>query len=147
MKRAYKYTLADPLRLALLLLPGNAPCFQNRWLRIEPHSEPEQPAFLEVSAGFAWDGCSLVPDMPGTYRAACIHDAVYQFAEDIADANQMTVGAVLRWADSVFYAMMIMDGAGAFVARLYYAGVSIFGWTYHKLARAIRFTVGRTMHA
>lgn len=143
----YKYTLAESLRVPLALLPGNAPAFQNRWLRIEPHSEPEQPAFLEVSTGFSWDGCSVVPDLTGTYRAACVHDAVYEFAEDIADANQMTVGAVLRWADSVFLAMMLQDGAGAFVAYLYYAGVMLFGYTYHKLARAIRFTAGRTMHA
>lgn len=34
---------------------------------------------LNIYAGYAWDGATAVPDFKGTYYAALVHDALYQF--------------------------------------------------------------------
>lgn len=113
--------------------------FANEWLHIVPL---KAGSTVVVQAGYAWDGATLVPDAKGTYFATALHDAVYQFCEDIAAAWRWTVRQVIKWADRIFKERMIQDGASRFVARLYYRGVRLFGYAYHQAARAWRGPCG-----
>lgn len=142
MRRAYKYVLDEPM---FAVSCHSGPWFKNRWLEIEPFEAGSPYSQITVAEGFAWDGCSVVPDLPGTYRAACVHDAVYQFAEAIARETTWPVRDVLAWADAVFLEIMIGDGAKPGVYRLYYFGVRIFGYVYHQVARVYRSIVGRPL--
>lgn len=133
----WKYILDAPVRHQTpLAVPFR---FKNDWLEIVAE---EGCACLTVAKGYAWDGATLVPDAKGTYFATALHDAVYQFCEDIAAAWRWTVRQVIKWADRIFKERMIQDGASRFVARLYYRGVRLFGYAYHQAARAWRGPCG-----
>jgi hypothetical protein len=120
-KYAWKYTL--PADAFIIISAPKAQAFQNEWMEIIPLSEGR--AQFRIVTGYSWDGCSIVPDAPGTKRASCLHDAMYQFADDIAMAWKISGGSVLAIADAAFLAVMRQDKCP--VAGLYYAGVRVFG--------------------
>ena len=126
----WKLTLSDDL---MCDTPLDAPKqFQNDWLTILPEPISGRGCLIIVREGYSWDGCSVVPDAPGTRRASCVHDALYQFSRQIADAWGWSVNQVLRWANKAFRWLMHKDHCP--VTGLYYAGVSIFGTAYHTIA-------------
>ena len=69
--------------------------------------------YITIKKGYAWNGCSYVPDFKGTYYASLVHDALYQYK-----INRNV-------ADLVFYDLMKRD---KFIGScVYYKGVRIFG--------------------
>jgi len=123
-KYIYKYTLGED-KFYIVRMPGAQP-FQNEWLEIIPLSEGL--AQVRITAGYSWNGCSVVPDAPGTKDASGIHDPLYQFSKEIAEAWGVSVGVVIGLADAAFLEVMRRDKCP--VAGLYYAGVRIFGRPY-----------------
>jgi hypothetical protein len=130
---SWKYTLNS--ELAQGLGDGAAPLFSNPWLTIERAGAGVR---IRVHAGYAWDGCTCAPDLPGTRLASCLHDAVYQFAEAIGAASGWSVRAVLRWGDRIFRERMRADGAGRPATWLYFLAVRLFGYRFHQAARHLR---------
>ena len=127
----WKYILDAPVRhLTPLAVPFR---FKNDWLEIVAE---EGCACLTVAKGYAWDGATLVPDAKGTFFATALHDAVYQWSEDIAAEWGWSLRDVIRWADKIFKERMIQDGASSFVVCLYYRGVRMLGYAYHQMAKA-----------
>lgn len=131
----WKLTLSEDLTLEVnLAMPAHCPAFNNLWVHLE--SVGPNRVQITVRKGYSWDGCSIVPDAPGTRKASCVHDAIYQFAEAIATAFGWPVREVLRWADETFLQVMRQDHCP--VAKLYYVGVRLFGGAFHSLARWLR---------
>lgn len=130
---SWKYTLDR--ELAQRLADGSAPLFSNPWLMIERAGAGVR---IRVRAGYAWDGCTGAPDLPGTRQASCLHDAIYQFAEAIGAASGWSVRAVLRWGDRIFRERMRADGAARPVVWLYFLAVRLFGFGFHLAARRLR---------
>lgn len=128
-KYAWKFTLAAD-EFYIVEMRG-AKYFSNEWLEIVPLSEGR--AQVRISAGYSWDGCSVVPDAPGTKRASCLHDAMYQFSEDIAAQWLLHDSEVLALADLAFREIMRRDGCP--VSGLYYAGVRVFGRPFRFFSR------------
>ena len=121
---SWKYTLGrDDFFIAHM--PGAKP-YSGQWLEIIPISGDR--AQVRITQGYSWDGCSIVPDAPGTKAASCLHDALYQFASDISAAWGVSVGVVIGLADDAFLEIMRRDHSP--VAGLYYAGVRVFGRPY-----------------
>jgi hypothetical protein len=120
-KYAYKYTLGED-KFYIVRMPG-AQAFQNKWIEIIPLAEGL--AQVRITAGYSWNGCSVVPDAPGTKDASGIHDPLYQFSKEIAKAWGVSVGVVIGLADDAFLEIMRRDKCP--VAGLYYAGVRVFG--------------------
>ena len=118
---AWKFTLPTDAFI-IISSPGARP-FQNEWLKIIPLAEGR--TLFRLFAGYSWDGCSVVPDAPGTKRASCLHDVMYQFSKEIAEAWGVSVGVVIGLADAAFLEVMRQDKCP--VAGLYYAGVRVFG--------------------
>ena len=114
-----------------------SPPFRNAWLHILPVGG-ETVSELTVSAGYAWDGCTLAPDAKGTRAASCLHDAIYQYAEQIAAATSWKVRRVLRYGDDVFLERMLQDRAAKTVAYTYYWAVRGCGGAFHALMRLVR---------
>ena len=125
---AWKFTL--PADAFIFISSPGAQAFQNEWLDIIPLSEGR--AQFRLFAGYSWDGCSIVPDAPGTKCASCLHDVMYQFSKEIAEAWGVSVGVVIGLADAAFLEVMRRDHSP--VAGLYYAGVRIFGRPFRFLS-------------
>jgi hypothetical protein len=106
-------------------MPG-AKAYRGKWLEIIPISGDR--AQVRITQGYSWDGCSVVPDAPGTKAASCLHDALYQFSKEIAAAWGVPVGVVIGLADDAFLEVMRRDKCP--VAGLYFAGVRVFGRPY-----------------
>jgi hypothetical protein len=123
-KYVYKYTLGAD-KVYIVRMPG-AKYFKNKWIEIIPLSGDR--AEIRITAGYSWNGCSVVPDAPGTKDASGIHDPLYQFVKEIAGAWGVSVATVLRLADDIFLEVMRQDKCP--VAGLYYAGVRILGRPY-----------------
>lgn len=128
---AWKLTLSGDL-VRVVGAKARGP-FQNRWLSISPVDGGRTE--IRVLSGYSWDGCSVVPDAPGTHDASCAHDALYQFGEDIACSWGCKFSDVRAFADLAFSDLMRQDGCP--VRGLYYAGVRIFGGAFHWLAKAL----------
>ena len=132
MARKYKYTLAENY----VFLPAHRPAgyFCNRFLSIQRGGQ------IVVWRGYAHDGYSLWPDPPQDKdaTAAALHDALYQWLEDIAAAFGWTVASTREWADRCFYECMILRGVPANRAAIMYRGVRWFGGIYHAVARWMR---------
>jgi len=92
-----------------------------------------------VSKGYSWDGATGVPDFSWVINASMFHDAIYQFAEDIAREWGCSVWRVLRWGDEIFREVMERDGAPVAGRRIYYAGVRVLGYPFHQLRRLVMF--------
>lgn len=69
--------------------------------------------YITIKKGYAWNGCSYVPDFKSTYYASLIHDALYQYK-----INR-------KIADLVFLDIMHRDNFK--LAGIYYTGVMLFG--------------------
>jgi len=108
--------------------------FSNDWLKISPK---DNGAEIQIVRGYAYDGYSLVPDLPCSEPSA-IHDAIYQFAEAIAKAWGWTVKQVLKWADKIFLEAMVFFNTPIKTAALYYYGVRLGGYAYHQVALVLR---------
>jgi hypothetical protein len=89
---------------------------------------------ITIFAGFRFDGATLVPDgridpatgLPRTYFAALVHDVLYiEFPKH---------GIPRRQIERLFLRML--REANFKPAWLYYAGTSIFGGVFLKLARS-----------
>ena len=124
----WKLTLPEDLVIDLDL-DCPAP-FENMWLKLESLGFGKCRA--TIRQGYSWDGCSVVPDAPGTKVASCFHDTIYQFVKDIAKAWGKSEWSTLYWANRGFLLIMRRDKSP--VAGLYCWGVQIFGPAYHWIA-------------
>ena len=124
----WRYTLPADLILDVLV---SAPCAVScQWGTITPIT-PAMTRFV-LKKGYSWDGCSVVPDAPGTENASCLHDFLCQYSERIASLFGWSENKTLYWANGAFFKVMRMDDCP--VARLYYVGVQLFCPLYHKIA-------------
>lgn len=131
-KYAWKFTLtADLVRVAQFHLHAT---FDNQWVRIEP--DGPRRTKITVKAGYSWDGCSVVPDAPGTRDASCIHDSIYQFSDQIGCQWNIERHKILDFGDEIFLQVMRQDKCP--VAYLYYMGVRTFGGAFNLLGRALK---------
>lgn len=107
--------------------------FDSKWLRLEPDGTVTVKA---NGSGYAWDGCTpkisilglfilgtpdghidIETEKPITYFASMVHDAFYQYLEDVPVSK--------RDIDRQFYLMLKERGFP--LARLYYMAVDRFG--------------------
>lgn len=134
----WRYILADDLVHATA--PCDAPVCSLDWVRVEWTC---RRVTIRVRAGYAWDGCTFAPDLCGTRWASCLHDAIYQFAEEISAVTGWSVRRILRWADGIFRERMRMDGASLAVRLVYGCMVALVGYPFHMAARWLR-NAGKT---
>jgi hypothetical protein len=82
----------------------------NLWGVIEPNS-------ITVAAGYAWNGSSFSPDLPGVLLASLVHDLLYQFSgcEGFPFSRM--------FCDDLFYAL-----AESPFSPIYRLGLFIGGW-------------------
>ena len=137
----WKYTTELPY----VFIPSHrAPAnFDNNFLSII------RGAGLTLWPGYAHDGYSYWPDPPEDRGAiaAALHDAPYQWMEDIVRAfNAQGVAwskaRFREWADLVFYECMIVRGVKHGRAKLIYRGVRLFGGIAHECFRFGRWVRG-----
>jgi hypothetical protein len=129
---AWGYVLpADLVREVPIPAPG---AYYGRWLRITP-AGPGRTR-LALRATYKWDGCTGVPDPPGSKDGSALHDAIYQFAEKIAAECGCTVSEVLQFGDAVFEFILRQDKCP--VAGLYSSVVRWVGVHYHYARRWVR---------
>lgn len=128
----YKYKLEEDVFIETRIIDKK---FRNEWISLD------ETGLLIVKKGYAWNGCSpkwKVLDLlfgtpegvtiehkerkfrPITYYASCVHDALYQFKNDVPVTRSE--------ADELFFEML--HDAGFFWAVTYYFFVSCFGWIY-----------------
>lgn len=85
-----------------------------------------QSGWLIIEAGYSWDGCSFIGrliETDGTLHASCLHDMLYQLAEQ---GEHFTVPYNQKLADQAFARYL------PWWARwLWYGGVRIFGSLYY----------------
>ena len=74
-----------------------------------------------IKKGYAWDGCTGVPDTSKTYYASLVHDALYQYGK-IIGLKQLVAD---RWF------LYLLKKHQFRLYWLYYAGVRVFGWMYY----------------
>jgi hypothetical protein len=134
---SWRYTLAYPF--AFLPSHRAAGNFDNRFLSII------RGAGLTVWPGYSHDGYTCWPDPPEDVGAlaAAMHDACYQYMEDIvrafnAQGIAWTKARFREWADLCFYEAMIYRGVPAGKAALIYRGVRWFGGIFHEVRRWFR---------
>jgi hypothetical protein len=102
---------------------------------------------LTVTKGYAWNGCSPkwclfdliigTPDgvvhkdtgKPKTYYATCLHDALYQFIQDIEPLSRTD-------ADRVF--LEAMKETKFIFANVYWIFVRLFGWAVWRRRKRAR---------
>ena len=118
--------------------------FHHRWFSVDRARDADggETVVITVAKDYAFDGCSVVPDFPGTVEASLVHDALYQFADDLARAWSWSVWSVLRFADLRFADVMVFYKVPAALRRTYYAGVVVFGWVYNRGAKLVRWLTG-----
>ena len=115
------------MRFVDVQFPG---AFANEWLQITP-LPGQSRTLIEVAKGYSWDGCSIVPDAPGTHDASCVHDALYQFKDDLCRSWNLDWPDLRRLADMAFRDIMRRDKSP--VSGLYYIGVRLFGGVFTAL--------------
>lgn len=143
MARKYLYTLDEDF---VHRQKGKSfPACDLPWIKI--FADPDDPEyfFIVITRGYAWDGCTGVPNGPRNKWASLIHDALYQFCEKISKQSGWSVRRVLTWADKVFRDRMIADKEKPMIIWTYYAGVRILGHAYHSGARFFRKLFGIEM--
>jgi len=129
----HRFSLADLLG-GTKYAPEYPRAVCNSWLWIERDGR------TLIHDGYAWDGATGVPDFAFLKIATLRHDALYQFAEEIATAWGWTVWQVLAMADTVFERTALADARQPWqraVARLYTWGVRRFGYAFHVIRRAL----------
>lgn len=81
--------------------------------------------YLIMSESYAWDGCTIVGrviETPSTLRASCLHDFLYQLAEQ----PDYEVPYKQSQADKAFLRYL------PFWAKpLWYLGVRLCGWAFY----------------
>lgn len=113
--------------------PG--PLFKNGLLEITRDATDSALVILRIAAGYTFDGCSVVPDFIGTVDASLPHDALYQFADDIAEAWGCSARKVMAFADLRFKDVMVYNNVPACLYQAYYLGVRLFGWPFNRLRK------------
>lgn len=103
--------------------------FKNDYLEIKDGT-------ITIYAGFEWNGCSFVRDgerdkdgLPSSWKASCIHDALYRF--DLIPMKRAI-------KDKIFYELLLevnFKFLGVRGSELYYAGVRLFGGVSLYLSR------------
>ena len=137
----YQYITTDTstFRFTLPLYHKRIPKeFINKWVSITP-GIANTSLVVKVFKGYAFDGCSCVPDIAGTVDAALLHDPIYQFADAIAEAWGWRVRDVLRMADYYFRLVMIYNNVSDKIVWTYYTGVRLFGYTYNRVSKFLRW--------
>lgn len=145
------------------------PCwFRGRWVRIEDHHCGEWT--IVIRAPYATDGCTLAPDFShgATFSRAChtikvdgpeaglrlcgplaahwAHDAMYQFAVEMADAFGWSIWRTIRWANRYFDWVMGECGTPRWQRWLYFGAVTLVGHQFAfvgRQARAVREWFGK----
>ena len=104
--------------------------FSNRWMCLIPGA-------LRLNRFYAWDGATCAPDFEWVLKPSLYHDAIYQFAEDIARTWGCSVWTVLRFADRVFFEAM--TDAPPIMRCIYYGAVATIGYPFHQVMRLVKF--------
>ena len=93
---------------------------------------------VTVFAGYAWDGCTGVPDLKSTMLASLLHDIGYQclreellldwdlYSNDLHHYYK-DFAVYLKRIDELFEWTMEQDGAWWITRKIYYNGVRILG--------------------
>lgn len=94
-------------------------CFGNYYLHDGngDHWGTISPLFIMVSAGYAWNGSSCSPDLPGVLLPSVVHDLLYQFS----GVNHFPFSRT--FADNLFF-----DLATTRLAFAYRLGLLVGGW-------------------
>lgn len=111
--------VTEPYRFQVVKTDGTC----REWLRVEPDGA------VTIRAGYATDGCSLVPDFPEALPGCILHDALRQ-------AQQLDPDCPWTRAESdrIFRGRLLADGFPRFLSWLYYLGVAgPTGWLYSWL--------------
>lgn len=115
----WKWVLNDPVRLRFDgLVTKWREAFRGvdrggrEWLNIRRDT-------LTIPAGYAWNGSSWSPDLPGVMLASCVHDALYQFS----GCDDWPKYLDREWADSVFHNL-----ATTRLRFLYSLGLALGSW-------------------
>ena len=93
-----------------------------------------------IFVGYAWDGCSGVPDLKSTMLAGLLHDIGYQCLREclLLDWDEYTDShkyyadfkKYRKRIDEMFEWVMEQDGAWWMTRRTYYNGVRLMGEKY-----------------
>lgn len=126
--------------------------FSHSLIRLRNYSaaredDAEQDGDVSVTAGYAWDGCTLkfcvldvligIPDgavyagtgEPKTYYASLVHDALYQFLPEGLPYTRKEI-------DQFF--LRFMRETGFALRHIYYLAVRVFGRFAHWLSVSFR---------
>lgn len=123
---------AEKVRFVPVRCPGKR--WENKWGIVEPDPErPKTHSRLTMKVGYAWDGCSIAPDAPGTKDGSGFHDLIYQFIELLACAWNVPVSVARRFGDRCFNELMRQDKCP--VRGLYFGAVRVVGGAFHWLAK------------
>ena len=127
----WKYTLPRDLYYRTSIEPPAEIFFENEWVMIYKHA-------IVLKKSYSWDGATCAHDYPWVVYPSCLHDAIYQFAEDIARAWGCSVWTVLKWGNHVFNEAMIREGAPKHARRRYYGAVTVAGYAFHQVMRLVK---------
>ena len=84
------------------------------------------PGLLYLARGYKWNGASGVTiDTPDTYRASCVHDALYALIKEHKAGREARLAA-----DKNFLRMLKEDGMPWIRRYTWYLFVRLFGWRY-----------------
>ncbi len=86
---------------------------------------------LHIVERFHFD-VTLAPSAPAAMPGAAMHDFIYKHSALIARTLGCSVRAVLDFADHWFLALMRREKFA--FSRLYFSGVSLFGYAFNRLA-------------
>jgi hypothetical protein len=81
-----------------------------------------------ITAGYAWDGASMVPDFPETIAASCWHDSAGQFRHLECLKKNLSGG---QW--NKFFADIIRAQGAPKIAAIYHFGL-VIGNPFYQLA-------------
>lgn len=87
---------------------------------------------LKISAGYAWDGPSRIPDTRGNLFASLVHDSLYQLMRHEYRNDKCKMGGMTRWefrkmVDELFYTHWSNNGGSGCLQYIYVCGC------YHML--------------
>ena len=130
----WKYTLDKPLT-HLTRRPA-VPVYSGE--RLDIRTLANGLISITVGAGYSWDGNTGVPDLRGTLHGSCLHDAIYQYADEIAAAFGWSVWRVLQWGDAIYAERMRKDKAALATVIIYGGAVRVVGYPFNRIMRLFR---------
>ena len=130
----WKYTLKEPF--SHLTRRPAVPTYSGE--RLDIRTLANGIISITVGAGYSWDGNTGVPDLRGTYYASLLHDAIYQYADEIAAAWGWSVWRVLQWGDAIYAERMLADGAALATVLIYGGAVRVIGYPFNRIMRLLR---------